>query len=370
MNIAILMMLLAAAPTGAPGRYEHLCAQVAASYDSARGGFVDRDGVPDESAVELALLRARRDGSEAWKERALATISWTETLRDQVGGGYYHNANAADPMHPHFEKRTDSNARRLETLLLAWRVTGVDSLKRNAARVADYFERVLADPGGGFVSRQAGTRLPELTVNGVATRAWLEWAAATGSARTRNFAFKTLDRIWEWAWSEDGGLVRSPEDKTPWLVDQVEMGRAFVLAAHLGHRPRDLKRARTIGDLLLSRFEDPSKGGFHSRSHIMVSGRVARSGMDLAENARAVRFLRELAGLTGDERYRHAADRAVMRFERKIDKTKSSAADWALAIDAGMHSDLTPAPTWEPVANEVPPSPPQPRVIHIGKIRK
>jgi uncharacterized protein YyaL (SSP411 family) len=352
LNIGILLTLLAVAPAGAPAHYEHLCNQVAASFDSARGGFVGRDGVPDESAVELALLQARASRSKAWKARALATIEWTKTLRDEVGGGYFHNAGSADPTQPFFDKRADSNALRLETLLLAWRLTGTAWFKREAAMVADYFERVLSDPAGGFTSHQAGKRRPELVVNGIATRAWLEWAAATRSPRHRDFALKTLDRFWKQAWSDERGLVRPAEAKNSWLEDQVEMGRAFVLAAHLCRRSRDLQRARALGNLLLSRFEDSEKGGFQRRAYAKANGQVARSGIDFAENARAVRFLKELSGLTGDRRYRQAADRAVARFERKLDQAKSAAADWALALRAGPLSDLTPAPAWAPVAGK------------------
>lgn len=368
MRIAILLLVLAAPAhaAGAPGLYDRLCDRVAASFDSARGGFVDR-GVPDEPAVTLALLRARESASETWRTRALTTVTWMEDLRDEVGGGYFHHADAADPSQPFFEKRTDSNARRLETLLLAWRVTHDDVHRDEARTVADFLDRVLAIPTGGFTSRQSADWRLIPDVNGIATRAWLEWAAATGVQRHRDFAFRSLDRVWDGAWSEQGGLVRAPDETVPRLNDQVEMGRAFVLAAHIGSRAEDLRRARALGDLLLERFEDPAKGGFRTRSQLKKDGRVARAGVDFAENAGAVRFLFELAGLTRDERYRHAAERAVMRFERKLDRSREASADWALALRASLHHELTPAPSWEPLAEDVPPPP---RTRRFGKVRK
>lgn len=370
MHIALLLTLLAApapAHAGAPALYDQLCDRVAASFDSARGGYVGGKGVPDEAAVELSLRRSREKGSDAWRERALTTVQWMHGLRDVAGGGYFHHAGAADPSQPFFDKRTDSNARRMEVMLLAWRVTGTDSLRGEAAMVADYFDRLIMDPAGGFKTDQAADRsmLPDL--NGIAARAWLEWAAATGNPRHRDFAFKTLDLIWDRSWSDQGGLVRRPQEKFPRLTDQASMGRACVLASHVGRRPRDLKRARLLGDLLLARFEDTEKGGFRARSEVRANGKVAPARVDISENANAVRFLYELAGLTGDQRYRHAADRAVARFERKLEKTRSGAADWALALRAARHTELTEAPAWASAAEEAPPR--QPRVMRFGKTR-
>jgi len=357
------------AATSSANLYDVLSEQVAATFDRDRGGFVDGKGVPSEAAVELALWHARESKSDPWRERALETITWTGSLYDSVGGGYHHSANSANPMEPDFDKRTDSNARRLENLILAWRTTGRDAHRDEARRVADFFTRVLIDPQGGFIAGQVGDRTLIPEINGIAAHAWLEWAAVMRSPGRRDEALRTLDRMWNENWTDENGFRRVTFDGTPppLLEDQVEMGRAYVLAASVAGRKEDRVRARTVGDFLLTRFADSEKGGFRAKSDLKSNGRIAGGRGSSQANARASRFLCELASLTGDERYRHAAGRAWMRFAPESRKPRLETAEWALAVRAAVDPALTGTPKWDKVAaNEDPP----PRVKRIGRIRK
>lgn len=338
--------------TDPPGLYDALSRQVGETYDASKGGFVDKRGVPSEAAVELALWHAREMKADAWRERAVETIEWTCGLFDSVGGGYHHSANSADPSEPDFDKRTDSNARRLENLILAWRTTGDDAYRDEAKRVADFVTRVLIDPQGGFVEGQVGDRALIPSVNGIATRAWLEWAAVMRSPHRRDESLAALDRLWDEHWSRGDGFMR----KDPWkkpvsrLDDQVEMGRAYVLAAHMIGRTKDRDRARAIGDFVLVRFTDGDKGGFRGTSELKGKGKISGRRASSEDNARAARFLCELSTLTGDERYRHAAGRAWMRFEPENRKPRLETAEWALAVRAAVDPALTSAPKWDKVA--------------------
>ena len=83
--LAICLALTAASPPADDrALYDRACQQVAAAFDSARGGFVARSHVPSDAAVELGLLRGRQAGSEAWRDQALATIDWSRCLRDTL----------------------------------------------------------------------------------------------------------------------------------------------------------------------------------------------------------------------------------------------------------------------------------------------
>jgi len=335
-----------------PGLFDVLSKQVAEIYDPSVGGFVDKKGVPSEAAVELALWHAREAKSDAWRERAVETIAWTGGLFDSVGGGYHHSANSADPGEPDFDKRTDSNARRLENLVLAWRTTGDHAYRDEAKRVADFVTRVLIDPQGGFVAGQVGERALIPSVNGIATRAWLEWAAVMRNPHRRDESLDALDRLWEEHWSERDGFMRKDLWSKPvsQLEDQVEMGRAYVLAAHMIGRKKDRDRARAIGDFVLARFTDGDKGGFRVKSELKGKGKISGRRASSEDNARAARFLCELSALTGDERYRHAAGRAWMRFEPENRKPQLETAEWALAVRAAVDPALTAAPKWDKVA--------------------
>ena len=362
-TLLTLLVLLARHPASQASsrdaaRLEHLYAEVSAGYDSARGGFVTRDGAPLESSVELAFALGREQGDPLWTARARRTVVWMHALYDSAGGGFFLRLKDADPMQQSFDKPTSANARRLENLIDAWQRGGDGAQRDLAAHVADYMDRVLADGRGGFAAGQVGDRalLPE--PNGQAIRAWLRWAAATADPRARDFALKSLDRVWESCWSEGLGLMRPDEfgnpSGAPRLVDQTEMGRAYVLGAHIAGRQADLDRARKLGDLLLAHFEDPEKGGFAEvASPRGGGGKAHRGGRKFDQNASAVRYLSELASISGMNDYRDAARRAGQAFEKNLGHAGADAANWALALRALKVPDLPPRPKWnEPKKTE------------------
>jgi len=363
-----LLFLLAAGFEGEDAaRYERLCAQVAADYDSAHGGFVSRDDAPIESAIELAFALGREQGDPLWTARAYRTVDWMHALYDSAGGGFYLRLRDADPKSASFEKPTWANARRLENLIDAWQRGGGEVNRTRAAQIADYMDRVLLDARGGFIAGQVGDRQLVPEANGYAIRAWLRWAAANADPRARDFALKSLDAVWQSCWINELGVIRRDAfgrpQTVPQLVDQAELGRAFVLSAHLCGREADLDRARVLGNLLLVRFEDPEKGGFaeHARPSGNEEKKVKRGGREFDQNAHAVRFLAELASITGGNKYRDAARRAQGAFDKNLGKAGENAAEWALAIRALKAPDLPPRPTWK----EEPKAKPAPKVFRI-----
>ncbi len=358
-TLLALLVLLARHPAGATtqdaARLDHLYAGVAADYDSARGGFVTRDGAPVESAIELAFALGRETGDPLWSARGRRTLTWTNALYDSAGGGFFLRLRDANHMGTTFEKPTGANALRLENLVDEWQRGGAEEGRVVGARIVDYMDRVLADGRGGFIAGQVGDRALVPEANGKAIRAWLRWAAATADPRTRDFALKSLDRVWETCWAEGVGMVHPDEfgraSGAPRLTDQTEMGRAYVLGAHLAGRQSDLDRARKLGNLLLAHFEDPEKGGFaEDATPHGEGGKVHRGGRKFDQNASAVRFLAELASISGMNEYRDAARRAVQAFDGNLGHPGADAADWALALRALKVPDLPPRPKW----NETP----------------
>jgi uncharacterized protein YyaL (SSP411 family) len=366
MNALLPWVVLLATRPGAQSaahdvaRLERLYGVVAASYDSSHGGFVTRDEAPDEHAIELAFALGRERGDPLWLARALRTVVWMDGLYDSTGGGFFQRLKDADHMETSFEKPTWANARRLENVIEAAQRGGGDAQRAMAARVADFMDRVLSDGRGGFVVGQVGDRTLIPEVNGLAIHAWLRWAALSADPRKRDFALKSLDRVWETCAAEGHGLMRSNQfgemEGAARLVDQTEMGRAFVLAAHLAGRQADLDRARVLGELVLANFEDPEKGGFTEDALRTGGEKVKRGGRRFDQNASAVRFLAELASITGKNEYRDAARRAAQAFDKDLGKTRDQAAEWALALRALNRPDLPQRPDWKdpPKAKEQP----------------
>ena len=346
---------------------------IASSYDSARGGFVTRNRTPNETATELAW-RLTREGDPAWRARARRTVEWTWTLYDSVGGGFLESERDARRDVGAFEKNTDSNARRLENLVDAWLDArseagraaapgrSADADRHAIRQVLDFFDRVLIDPRGGYVAGQVGDRELIPAANGPAIHATLRWAAASGEPHWRDFAWKSLDRIWTSGWNAEFGFLRlGPMGQVisvPRLDDQVEMGRAYVLAAHVAGRQGDLDRARAIGELLLRHFEDKKQGGMRLQVALARDGRVKNAARDPEPNARAARFLVELASVTGDGKFRDAARRLIEIYVPGRTRSAVDDADWVLAMRGMTRTDLPARGEWKGGAPaKAPPTP-------------
>lgn len=379
--MAANLALPAQAANDDESRIRLLTERVAASYDSARGGFITRKGAPQESAIELAW-RLAGEGDRAWRFRARRGVEWTWTLYDSVGGGFLQGERDARKDFATFEKRTDANAWRLENRVDAWldarseagQSVGSPAVadRRAIRQILDYFDRVLLDARGGFVAGQIGDREMVPAANGTAIRATLRWAAASGEPHWRDFAWKSLDRLWAQNWTGEFGFLRrgtfNEALSVPRLDDQVEMGRAFVMAAHVAGRAADLDRARKIGDVLLTHFEDRKQGGMRVQVALAKDGRVKNAARDPEENARAARFLVELASITGDARYRDAARRLVDLYVPERNKPEPDDADWVLAMRGLVRAELPERPEWKvPAKSEEPATP---RTTRFGKVRR
>ena len=74
---------------------------------------------------------------------------------------------------------------------------------------------------------------------------------------------------------------------------------------------------------------------------------MRKANRNSAENARAALFLCELTVLTGDPKYRAAAERAWKAFDEDFAKAGLEAADWALAMRVAAGLDDVDAPRWQ-----------------------
>lgn len=354
----------AAAPAPADqALYERLSQQVMGLYDESRGGFVRKDGTPCEPAIELALARGE-DGDTLALGRALRTLRWMHSLLDTVGGGYFEGARDVDHATDSFEKRTDSNLRRLGLLAAVADRPG-ETFERDARRVLDYCQRLLMDGRGGFQTSQIGSRDLEPATNGVALRGWWGWAARSGDPRLRDFAFRSFGRLWRECRDDRQGFVR----RDTWgkvieptlLADQAEMGLAFLRGWQASGRDSDLVRARVIAAHVREHHEDAARGGFRNE-YVAEAGKAKGGSRPFEENAVAARFLAELGAATGEESYTSASRRAWAAFEKQFEKPQFESAEWALAIRATWARPAMALAEWRPEEKDA-----TPRVTSFGR---
>jgi len=350
--------------------HDQLTPQIAATYDTSRGGFVTKRGEPMESTIELAFQIARERPNDVWRSEALETVDWMMSLIDSVGGGFL--GAGSDAAVARIEKQTVPNARRLENLIDAYEVSNDHKYRLVAGQTVDFFERVLIDARGGFVTDQVGDRDLQPAANGIAIHAYVRWSEVTSDRRFLNFALKSIDRVWKNCWDEQMGVLLRRGTfgellQYPQLDDQTEMGRAVVRAYQIGKRPIDLEHAKALGDLLLSHFED-SRGGFKSQAVPMKNGSIKNASRASEENAVASRFLYELATVTGDAKYAEGALRAWGPFRDDFAKAGNDAAEWALAARAAFAPSTPATPDWQVV--ESIPTTTQPRVMRFKRGRR
>jgi uncharacterized protein YyaL (SSP411 family) len=316
--------------------YDRLSAQVMGLYDEPRGGFVGKDGKPNEAAIELCLARGA-EGDSVAMARALHTLRWMHVLLDTVGGGFFEGTKDVDHATAAFNKRTDSNMRRLELLARVANRKG-ETFAKDARGVVDYAERLLSDHVGGFYSGQGGTRELEPGTNGIALRGWWRWAVHSEDPRQKDFAVRSHERLWKDCRDAELGMVRRDtwgKVRQPSLLpDQAEMGRAYLYGWQAAGRDTDLTRARVLAQHLRDHFVDREKGGFAS-DYVAQTAEVSRRGSGAFEaNAVAARFFAELGVATGDTAWTNTARRAWVAFDKQFEKPRLESAEWALAIRA------------------------------------
>ena len=132
----------------------------------------------------------------------------------------------------------------------------------------------------------------------------------------RSLAF-VRTRMWK-----DGRLFATSKDGrahlNAYLDDYALLIDALIEVMQSAFDPRDLEFAQELADTLLEQFEDPEAGAFFftGRDHELLIHRPKPSHDNAmpSGNGVAAFALQRLAALTGEERYREAAERALEVF--------------------------------------------------------
>lgn len=369
-----------------------------ATEDAEYGGFGGAPKFPVAPLLSFLLGEPEGAGPAVRALRAMAA----SPLRDPVDGGFFRYATRRDWSEPHYERMLYDNALLLDDYTVAWkRDPGHAEWAREAAEgIARFLTEVLQLPGGGFASAQDS----ESVIDGerVEGRYYLMDAAdraavsapaldrkvltgwnglAIGALARAAFAFGRADwlvparRAAEVLSPQDpsGGLVHASEgsrvsDATATLEDYGAFADGLLALSAATGEPAFAITARGLIDRLLAagaetgaregRAErtaaEDAPGSHRARFPFAVPGggdpvlaaRGLGAGLDTTDGATpsgpalAARASYTLYLLSGDRRYREAAETVVRRLSGSA-LQHPMAYGWTLALAR----DLTAGPS-------------------------
>ncbi|HEY3283989.1 MAG TPA: thioredoxin domain-containing protein [Armatimonadota bacterium] len=183
--------------------------------------------------------------------------------------------------------------------------------------------------------------------NGMMVTAYLQAGRELELEDCVAFALKTLDRLLDGQYSPGLGFAHA-EGVPGLLDDQAQMARALLEAYEVTGQGRYLDLAREVLDALLSAYWDSEAGGFFDRPSDtgealgMLEGRhkPIQDSPSSSANAVAAYALDRLHYLTGEARYREAAEKTLLAFAGITDSLGLFAASYFAALDHHMSKPL------------------------------
>lgn len=320
------------------------------NFDQGYGGFRDKPKFFEPEAIAFALqVHFWRQDSEA-KHMALFTLDQQMKLFDPIWGGFYRYAEQADWSSPHFEKMLPIQAQNILNYLEAFQLTGAPHYRDAVHGTVKYVTRFLADrQRGGFFSSQdadfrEGTGSPTFVSgkkyfglgeaqrmaiglpyidrsmytgwNGLMAKSFLKTSQVFGDRRLREFALKTLNRLFDDRYRAGKGLAHVRQDgrlqEFSLLEDQVWFADAMVEAYLTTGLSLYRDRAERIVHDLRDRLEDKQGGGFFDRPlDTRPQGLLRFPYKDVKVNASLALLFSDLFYLTQKKEYQDLAKQVL-----------------------------------------------------------
>ncbi len=314
---------------------------------------------PTRAPVRFLLRYHRRTGDATALDLAARTLRRMASapVRDPVGGGFHRAANAPGWREPHAEKRLCDNARLALTYLEAWQATGDPGFREVARESLDFLIDGMQLPGGGFVAAVDETAADPLVIlgwNALAVTALARAGFALDEDRfvaaARHTAAFIRGALYEGdeprrTWS-DGRRAGEPllEDLALWI-------QALLDLSEIDPDPRWLAEARALQRRLDRDFAHP-EGGYARRAR-KADGRLpperpVRDAAVPAGNPVAANNLLRLHGLTGEGRFRTAADTLLAGLGGAADGDPAAHAALLAALEARLDAWHEVVVTWPP----------------------
>jgi len=319
----------------------HFAGQLEQQWDGEFAGWGTDAKFPLPDTVTFALKRDRR--------RATQTLDAIQTSLQGVDGGFARYAAARDWSDRHEERLLVDNAALVRTFAHGYLYTGETSYRTAATDAVGYLRGRLrvGDAFGGSVG--PGGRRRDLTVyadgNALLAEALATLVAYTDDENTREDAERVLTHLRAELIDDDGRVRHFADDDAPvdLLADGAHVVRAFTTAAQVFGE--GVETARTVADRLLAELGDAD--GFRDGPATGV-GLLDRPLRPIDHTVTFVEGLLDLAALTGEERYRERARRALAAFAGATERMGAQVAGYGGAVDRLLHEPPVVAVGTEP----------------------
>jgi uncharacterized protein YyaL (SSP411 family) len=176
--------------------------------------------------------------------------------------------------------------------------------------------------------------------NAMLAEAFLEAGAILNRPDCTAHAFLTLRRLWDEAFVPGRGMPHRMGVKDgPWLLeDQVHAASAFLAAFEHSGEGAWLDRGRELLDMVLVFHHDEAAGGFFDTAgggegFLAERAKPVQDAPTASPNAAAALALLRLGGLTHEERWGRAAERAVAAFAGSAAELGIHGSTWLRALD-------------------------------------
>jgi uncharacterized protein YyaL (SSP411 family) len=322
-----------------PAIVGNIAALIRGQYDPEFGGFGREPKFPQPKLVRFLIDEYRRTMSDDVAKMLHKTLAAMASggMYDPLEGGFFRYSTTREWGIPHFEKMLEDNAELLFIYAEAHRTfpgAGYDRIVRDVMRWMDavlwrddvqafsgsqdadeqYYTLDAAGRathGAPFVDQRLYTGW-----NALAASAYIAAANALGESGPRERATAVMHAIGQRSF--DGSTLAHTDgaDRVVrgLLTDWVAVIHGILDEYETGTRPKALAAAAQLAGLLRAQLEDPLAGGFWDAPERAAPGRLAIREKPIEEGAAAAELLLRLAILTGDDRWRESAVRALRGF--------------------------------------------------------
>ena len=287
-------------------------------------GFMEREMLTDEGGF-ISSLDADTEGEEG------ATYVWTKPEIDALLG------DEADLFSAAYGVTAEGN---WEGRTILSRVgPGLDAAEEARLRAA---RETLVEARSERPQPGRDTKVLAAW-NGLAIAAFADAAAAFGEPRLAALAGRAADLVLGRLRDADGRLRRSWKDgqarSAGVLEDYAHMADGLLALYQASFDERWFVAARELADQMLARFSDPTGGFFDTaEDHEALVSRPKgmQDNATPSGGAMATNVLLRLAALTGEGRYRDAAERALTRVAPAAVRYPTAFAHWLNALQLAL----------------------------------